>query len=398
MFLKMPSTPGSWLKKIEIPAILLVLLRECYIWVMAHYSNARALRALFTASLQSMLKSPSAVFFSIAFPLVFIMVFGFFGNKGDQQITIASARGSDTTNELYHRLKNIPALRWKALEAADHPDRLLSDGSLSAIVKITAHPDQRPRYILDIRTSTHHLEKLEQLQALLLLAGQSGDAEIARKTAEHIQLDVHIDDIKAYKPIDFILPGQLGFSLLAAGVFGTAFVFFNLRQTLVLKRFFATPVRREIIILSEGLSRMFFQLTGAIIIIGIGYFVFDFTLINGWITFFQMLLLCALGLMVFMGFGFIVSSLARHESTIPPLSNILTLPQFLLAGTFFPIEQFPDWLQPLCRILPLTWLNDALRKIAFDHASLGDISLHLVVLTAWGIVTYVIAAKIFKWE
>ena len=63
-----------------------------------------------------------------------------------------------------------------------------------------------------------------------------------------------------YRTIDFILPGQLGFSLLSAGVFGVAFLFFNLRQQLVLKRFYATPIRRLYIILGEALSRVIFQL------------------------------------------------------------------------------------------------------------------------------------------
>src|SRR5690606_7057427 len=101
-----------------------------------------------------------------------------------------------------------------------------------------------------------------------------------------------------------------------------------------------------------------------------GYFVFDYTLVNGFVTFIEMILLCALGILVFMGFGFIISGLAKSQSTIPPLSNLVTLPQFLLAGTFFPIDVFPGWLQPFCRILPLTYLNDALRKVAFDNAGL----------------------------
>ena len=62
-------------------------------------------------------------------------------------------------------------------------------------------------------------------------------------------VQIRVQQVRAYKSIDFILPGQLGFSLLAGSVFGTAFVFFNLRQTLVLKRFFATPVRKEIIVI-----------------------------------------------------------------------------------------------------------------------------------------------------
>jgi len=63
---------------------------------------------------------------------------------------------------------------------------------------------------------------------------------------------------RIYREIDFILPGQLGFSLLSAGVFGVAFLFFNLRQHLVLKRFFATPIRRSYIVLGEAISRVIF--------------------------------------------------------------------------------------------------------------------------------------------
>ena len=74
------------------------------------------------------------------------------------------------------------------------------------------------------------------------------------------------------------------------------------------------------------------------------------------------------------------------------------MPQFLLAGTFFSIEVFPKWLQPICKALPLTYFNDAMRKIAFEGVSLADCWLELTVLIGWGIVAYAIAIKVFKWE
>lgn len=111
-----------------------------------------------------------------------------------------------------------------------------------------------------------------------------------------------------------------------------------------------------------------------------------------------MLLLAAIGLIVFMGFGFIISGLAKNESMIPPLANIVTLPQFLLSGTFFPIESFPSWLQPVCKALPLTYLNDALRKVAFEGAGFTDISSHLLVMLLWGVIAYAMATRFFRWE
>ncbi|MGZ5281743.1 MAG: ABC transporter permease, partial [Bacteroidia bacterium] len=165
-----------------------------------------------------------------------------------------------------------------------------------------------------------------------------------------------------------------------------------------IKRFFATPINRMYIILGETLSRMIFALLGALIIIILGRYVFGYTLIHGVWTVLQMLFLAALGLVVFMGFGFTISGIAKTESTVPPLANIVTLPQFILSGTFFSVEVFPVWLQYVSKIMPLTYLNNALRKVAFEGASLIDVRIDIMILAIWGIVIYIIAAKVFKWE
>lgn len=213
-----------------------------------------------------------------------------------------------------------------------------------------------------------------------------------------LQLHESTVEGRVYKTIDFILPGQLGFSLLSSGVFGTAFVFLSLRITLVIKRFFATPVKRYSIVLGEMLARIVFSLLGALFIIIIGHFAFGFTLVHGLVTVVNMLILSVLGLIVFMGFGFVVSGIAKNESTVPPIANIITLPQFLLSGTFFSISVFPAWLQPISRALPLTYLNDAMRKVAFEGAGLLDVSHQILILFLWMAIVYTVAVKTFKWE
>jgi ABC-2 type transport system permease protein len=150
--------------------------------------------------------------------------------------------------------------------------------------------------------------------------------------------------------------------------------------------------------LGEGLSRVIFQMVTAIVIILVGYFLFGFTLVNGFETFLEMLVLSFLGLLVFMGFGFVVSGLARNDSAIPPFANLITLPQFLLGGTFFSIDNFPKWLQPISHALPLTHLNTAMRKVAFEGQNLWNVRTEIGILALWGIAVYIIAVKVFKWE
>jgi len=356
------------------------------------------MRALIKASLLAIVKSPSAIVFTIAFPLIFILVFGFLGNNPGFSIRVASKPGSDTTSQLYRVLKSIPVLKWANKDSAGIK-KLLRQGDIVATIDIQKQPDgSKPEYKIVLNSASTEILKAQQLQTMLTGIIQNQDTEIRKRQDELVKIDMHIAQVRDYKTIDFILPGQLSFSLLASGVFGTAFVFFNLRQTLVLKRFFATPVRKEIIVISEGIARMLFQMVGTVIIITLGHFVFGFTLYNGLITFLEMMVVCSMALLVFMGFGFVISGIAKSESAIPPFSNLITLPQFLLAGTFFPIDNFPKWLQVFCNLLPLTYLNDALRKISFDGASLWDVRIDMLVLLAWGVVIYIVAGKVFKWE
>lgn len=363
------------------------------------YSNMQALVALVRASLQSTLKSPSAVVFAIAFPLVFILVFGFLGGGSVFTINLMPSPNADTANELYHSLKQNKSLSWVIPTQEYDSHKVLSSGNVAAIIDIQEQSQgQSPRYKVFIQASTAQADKIAQLKTIINSTVQNYDEVITHRTAALISTEVTMSEVRTFTTIDFILPGQLGFSLLAGSVFGTAFIFFSLRETLVLKRFYATPVRREVIVLSEGIARMIFQLLGAVVIILVGYFAFDYTLINGWVTFFEMILVCALAIMVFMGFGFIISGVAKNQATIPPISNLVTLPQFLLAGTFFSIDVFPSWLQPFCKLLPLTYLNHALRQIAFSNASLWDIRIDILVLLIWGVVLYGVAAKVFKWE
>ncbi len=366
---------------------------------MATYSNLRAMRALIKASLQAMFKSPSSIIFTIAFPLTLIIVFGFLRNGSGFSIKVASAPGSDTTSPAYQVLRQVDAIKWVPAGGKDSLSKMLQEGDIVATVLIKHQPaGVKPEYRITLTESSAELPKAKQLEGIISGVLQQTDPQIRQLIADKVEIDSKVAEMREYKQIDFILPGQLSFSLLASGVFGTAFVFFNLRQTLVLKRFFATPVRRQTIVVSEGIARVIFQLMGSIIIIGVGHLAFGFTLAHGFLTFFNMLVMCALGLLIFMGFGFIVSAVAKSESTIPPFANMITLPQFLLGGTFFSADNFPAWLRPFCKALPLTYMNDALRKISFDGASLWDVRFEVGILLLWGVIIYAVAGKIFKWE
>ena len=370
---------------------------------MSSYSQLTALLAITKASLKAIFRSPSAVIFSFVFPFIFILVFGFIGGSGMAPVyKINLSKNCDTLNEFYDSIKTNK--RFKIVQFADAKElrSSLIKGRIACILDIQKSKQQTPAYVYTIKTTTASNDKWPQLMPLLSNISNtiSNKKYIVRPTYAVSDFDYRrdVEVVREYSTIDFILPGQLGFSLLSSGVFGVAFMFFNLRNTMVLKRFFATPISRASIVLGEGLARVLFQMLTAIVIILAGYFLFGFTLVNGVVTLGAMLVLSFIGLIVFMGFGFIVSGMAKSESTIPPFANMLTLPQFLLGGTFFSVEVFPKWLQPISMALPLTHLNTAMRAVAFEGQSLWEVKSEIGILILWGIAVYAVAIKVFKWE
>ncbi len=360
------------------------------------YSNFRATMAVAKASFRSIMRSPSAVVFSLAFPLIFIVVFA---NIGNRAITadVGVSKTCDTANDFYRGLKSHKVANLITDQSTADMDKNLSKGDLAAIINI--QKSSTPPYItVNTTYSTSSGDKGNIFKMILTNIAYNANRSMQQGPSPVVELKDATIQGRKYNYIDFLLPGMLGFSLLSSGVFGTAFVFLSLRITLVIKRFFATPVKKYSIVLGEAIARLIFSWIGALFIILVGHYAFGFTLIHGVVTVINMLILSALGLIVFMGFGFIISGIAKNESSVPPIANIITLPQFLLSGTFFSIAAFPGWLQGISNILPLTYLNAAMRNVAFEGASIGGVLPQLGVLGIWFIIVYGVAVKTFRWE
>jgi ABC-2 type transport system permease protein len=363
------------------------------------YNQFKAMLAISKASLRAIFRSPSAVVFGFGFPLIFILVFGFIGGGGIS-VRIGMENLRDTNNYALRALLANPLIKLVTKDSQSMREDL-EKGRIAAIISVDSAqtPMGYQQYRIRPLTSEASKDKYPILRSFLAESIQR-----VEQYGKSVSLTPFIIDEqkpitgREYTMIDFILPGMLGFSLLSAGLFGVAFLFFNLRQQLVLKRFYATPINRKYIVLGEALSRVLFQLVTAVVIILIGHFVFRFTLVNGVQTFLEMIVLSFLGLIVFMGFGFIVSSVSKNEGSIPPFANLITMPQFLLGGTFFSTDAFPLWLQKFCEILPLKQLNDAMRNIAFEGAHLYNCGKQLGILALWGILVYAVAIRVFKWE
>lgn len=362
------------------------------------YSQIKAMLAITGASLKAMFKSPQAVFFSLFFPIVLIAIFGAIGGDRGVSVDIAFTKNSDTNNFIYPVILNFKGFHVENADEAELQDRL-KKGRITALVEIRKKDSTgKAGYELHLKTTSAGQREMPLLTGIL--KNIVNEINQRANPPQYSYATITTEEIpgRPYRMIDFYLPGMLGFSLIGSAVFGVAFVFFAFRETLVLKRLFSTPIRRGYILVGESLARIIFQLVTAIVIILFGKYLYHFTLAHGWVTFLELLLLCFLGIIVFMGFGFIISGMAKNQNVIPVYANLFMFPQYFLSGTFFPKSLLPEGLQSVINFLPLTALNDAMRKISFEGLHIWNVGMEITVLMVWCVIAYAIAIRVFKWE
>lgn len=339
-------------------------------------------------------RNPATFAFGFIFPIVFISIFGLIGST-PQKISIGIIKHQENNNPVVEVLKKQPYIAV-ITDTEEHLATKLTTGKIAGILRIENNPPQKT--IVHLTLSQALPQETGVLKTIVTSIVDKSNLQLAGVTDPQIVvLDEKVSG-REQRYIDFALPGQIGFSLLSTAIFGTVFGLIYLKKALILKRMFATPTKALTILLAQATSRLFLALLQTILILVIGVLVFHFYLPHGFQTFFELLFLSAIGLIAFLGFGYFMAGLANDENSAGPLVNLVTLPQFLLSGTFFPTDSLPSWLQPIANNLPLSYFNIAIRKITTEGGTLQDTIPYMVGLIIWGTVMYLLAAKTFRWQ
>jgi ABC-2 type transport system permease protein len=194
--------------------------------------------------------------------------------------------------------------------------------------------------------------------------------------------------------IDFLIPGLLGMNLMNSGMWGIGFALVDMRQRKLLKRFVGTPMRRGDFLLALLSSRLVLMIIEIGLLLTLGVIVFHMKILG---SLFAILLLGALGAMCFGGVGLLTASRAQKIESVSGLMNLVMMPMWIFSGVFFSYERFPAVIQPLIKALPLTALNDALRASILEGMPLVHQWPRLLILGAWGAVSFLLALKWFRW-
>ena len=332
------------------------------------------------ARMREFYREPEAIFWVFGFPIVLAFALGIaFRNRGPEQLRVGVLRASGD-RALVEVLDGSPSL-IAALVDPEEAHAQLRSGRLALLVV----PGEPLVYRYDSSREESRLARLEADEALQRSRGRTDAART--------------QDEKVTEPgsryIDFLIPGLLGMNLMGSGLWGIGFSVVQARTKKLLKRFMATPMRRTHYLASFILSRLLFLFVEVAALIGFARWIFGVG-VNGSLA--SLAFITVLGSLSFAGLGMLVASRARTIEAVSGLMNLVMLPMWILSGTFFSYARFPDAVQPFVKALPLTALNDALRAVMIDGAPLVQLGAPLAIVAGWGLVSFALALKIFRWR
>ncbi len=328
-------------------------------------------------------REPQAIFWVYVFPLLLAVALGIaFRDKpvGKIVIDVQAGEGADG---LMKELANNERFKVE-IHNADDAEKRLERGLTEVVVK-PGGTTSAPRY--DYIYDQKNVESENARNAV--------DSYLARLDSHNKPaFDNHALPERSGSYITFLIPGLIGMNLMGGGLWGVGFATVDLRVRKLLKRLIATPMRKSDFLLSIMLSRLIFALPEIVLLLGFAWLVFGVE-VKGSIL--ALLAVVVLGSMSFMGVGLLVACRAQTMEAISGLMNLVMLPMYIVSGVFFSSKHFPDLVQPLIKLLPLTALNDALRGVMTDGEPLWKLWPELLIVAAWGAVSYVLALRWFRW-
>src|SRR5215207_6827779 len=346
----------------------------------AAYRVRGPLAELTLARIRELTREPEAVFWVFVFPILLTAILGLaFRSRPPEALPVAVVRGP------------FAGARLAAL--AKHPDLepniLREEDARQALVRgrvvLVVSAGETPVYSYDPTQPESRAARLAVDAALQRAAGRA-DAFTATRS-EVTQ--------PGARYVDFLVPGLLGMNLMGTGMWGIAFSLVVARNGNLLKRLVAAPVRRSHLLGAQITSRLIFLVPEAGALLLFAHFALGVPMRG---SIFLLGGVSLLGALAFSGLGLLTAARPRTIEGVSGVMNLVMVPMWVFSGIFFSTERFPAALQPFIQALPLTALNDALRGVMLEGAGLAGLWTEVLLLAVWGMVSFLVALKIFRWQ
>lgn len=344
-----------------------------------------------------------AIFFGIAFPLIFLFVFGgIFGrdtNNVSFRVALINQSSSQFAQSFEQQLREGDTFKIDkdatTLESAkEKMKRSQLDATLVLPPDFGEVKGTMPGGNVQVLYTQNNQQAGQTLASVLSIVVESINKQFVDTFQPFAVVPEQLNE-KSLRTFDYTFAGLLGFSIIGLGVFGPVNVFPELKKQGILRRLHTTPLRVWQYFVSTAISQTAVGLVTMVVLFTAAILFFDLSVVGNYA---ELAIFLLLSIVTILGIGLALGGWAKNERQVAPLSNIVVFPMLFLSGTFFPRFIMPEWLQTISQFLPLTPVIDGVRLIATEGQGLLDIVPQLGLLAGWLVVIYLIAFRVFRWE
>lgn len=353
------------------------------------------MRKLFVSSLKMLYRDRQALFWALAFPVIFVVVFGLFDFNQAPNVRIDVVGGNlvPAGPALVAGLKRVDSftVHEKASERVARGN--LSDGDVDVVLIVPTSAALSSDVQVLYNRSNFNTNRFALTTIRQIVDGMNLEAAGVSKPA--FQIQTRAVSAKTVDYFDFLLPGLVAMGVMNVSIVGMGVAVARFREQRILKRILATPLRPVWFLSAQVAARLVLSLVQAAIILAVGIGVFGGHIYGNILWLF---VLVVLGNLVFLNIGFAVAGRATNPDAAQGLGQAIALPMMFFSGVFFPTDTLPKVVETAVRYLPLTPLLDAMRTVAIDGKSITAAGPKLLQLAIWVGVSFLLAARLFRFS
>jgi len=353
----------------------------------------------------SVWREKTTMFFTLAFPIILILVFGTIFMSQDSMEFHLCVQDLDQTKSSMEAVKALELngkFKITRVDPAASATQYVRDNRVNLVLVIPKGLERflmRRKFFSDFKSSvtiTYVIDpssssvntKMDILNGVL--AGINQEMAGIPPFIKSVQKSILT---RKYRFIEFFIPGIIAMSVMTLSLFGTVNSNTELRQKGIIRKLSTTPITRTDWILSDILYQYIIAIVSTSAMLLVSYAVFDVNLhLDAWLPAFILL-----DVFAFVGIGMILTRFAREAQSAAAAANAISFPMMFLSGSFFPIELMPGFLQKIARMLPLYYVNEGLRA-AMVFEDNPDSLRNAAIIGVFAAVVFVIGIMATKWE
>jgi len=360
----------------------------------------RAFYRLFIANMKGFVRDRMALFWMLAFPLIFIFLFGAIFSGGENttfQIGLVVEDSSPVGVAVAKAFEQVPVFEIHRGNLEEELNAL-KEGNRRAVVvlpeSLAKAIAQKQALDIPVYYDPSNQTTSQVVVSILRQVLEEVDRQISG-TPRLLRVSEQTILSQSLKAIDYLLPGILAMALMQLGIFGTALPLISLRERQVLRRLSATPISRPTLLAATVAQQLLTGFTQAALILAAGLLFFHVQVVGSWLL---LAALVALGAATFIALGFLVAAISPTEESGNAIAQSINFPMLFLSGTFFSVEMMPAWLRPVTEVMPLSYLGDAMRQVMVGAPPLHPLWLDAIVLCGWLVLCVILSVRFFRWE